>query len=47
MAYWERLDDVLQREPIEPQDIFFHAMLRPLGLEKGKPFGQTRARQTS
>jgi len=29
---------VIQREPIEPRDIFFHAMLRPLGLEKGKPF---------
>jgi hypothetical protein len=38
MEYWERLDDVIQREPLEPRDIFFHAMLRPLGLEKGKPF---------
>jgi len=38
MEYWERLDDVIQGEPIEPRDVFFHAMLRPLGLEKGKPF---------
>jgi hypothetical protein len=38
MEYWERLDDVIQHEPIEPRDIFFHAMLRPLGLEKSKPF---------
>ena len=38
MAYWQRLDDVIQREPLETHDIFFHAMLRPLGLEKGKPF---------
>jgi hypothetical protein len=38
MEYWERLNDVIQREPIEQRDIFFHAMLRPLGLEKGKPF---------
>jgi len=38
MEYWERLDDVFQREPVEPRDIFFHAMLRPLGLEKGRPF---------
>jgi hypothetical protein len=38
MEYWERLDEVIQKEPIEPRDIFFHAMLRPLGLEKGKPF---------
>ena len=43
--YWERLDDVIQREPIEPQDIFFHAMVRPLGLEKGKSF-EPDARQT-
>jgi hypothetical protein len=45
MEYWERLNDVIQREPIEPHDIFFHAMLRPLGLEKGKPF-KPNARQT-
>jgi hypothetical protein len=38
LEYWERLDDVIQREPLEAHDIFFHAMLRPLGLEKGKPF---------
>ena len=38
MEYWQRVDDVIQREPIEPRDVFFHAMLRPLGLEKGKPF---------
>jgi hypothetical protein len=38
MEYWQRLDDVIQREPVEPRDIFFQAMLRPLGLEKGKPF---------
>jgi hypothetical protein len=38
MEYWERLDDVIQREPVEPHDIFFQAMLRPLGLEKGEPF---------
>jgi hypothetical protein len=38
MEYWERLNDVIQHEPIEPRDIFFHAMLRPLGLEKGEPF---------
>src|SRR6476660_4086198 len=38
MEYWERVNDVIQREPLEPQDTYFHAMLRPLGLEKGKPF---------
>jgi hypothetical protein len=45
MEYWERLDEVIQREPQDPRDIFFHAMLRPLGLEKGKPFNPD-ARQT-
>src|SRR6476620_10109997 len=45
MEYWLRLDDVIQREPIETRDIFFHAMLRPLGLEKGQPF-KPDARQT-
>jgi hypothetical protein len=45
MEYWQRLDDVIQREPVEPRDVFFHAMLRPLGLEKGKPF-KPNARQT-
>jgi hypothetical protein len=45
MEYWQRVDDAIQREPIEPRDVFFHAMLRPLGLEKGKPFNPD-ARQT-
>ena len=38
MEYWQRVNEVIQAEPIETRDIFFHAMLRPLGLEKGKPF---------
>jgi hypothetical protein len=41
MAYWQRLNDVIQREPIEPRDVFFHAMLRPLGLQKGASFKPT------
>ena len=45
MEYWERLNEVIQREPLESRDVFFHAMLRPLGLEKGKPF-KPNARQT-
>jgi hypothetical protein len=45
LEYWKRLDDVIQREPVEQRDIFYHAMLRPLGLEKGKPF-KPDARQT-
>lgn len=38
MEYWRRLDEVIQREPIEARDRFFHAMLKPLGIEKGKSF---------
>jgi hypothetical protein len=38
MAYWERLNKVIQREPVEERDRFYMAMLRQLGIEKGKPF---------
>jgi hypothetical protein len=38
MAYWERLNEIIQREPVDERDRFFVAMLRPLGIEKGKPF---------
>jgi hypothetical protein len=29
---------LIQREPVEARDHFFLAMLRDLGIEKGKPF---------
>jgi hypothetical protein len=45
MEYWQRLNDVIQREPIDERDRFFHAMLKPLGIQKGKPF-KPDARQT-
>jgi len=38
MGYWKRLDEVIQREPVEERDRFFHEMLTPLGIAKGKPF---------
>ena len=38
MAYWERLAEFINHEPIEERDRFFTAMLIPLGIEKGKPF---------
>ena len=38
MAYWERLADAINREPVFERDRFFMAMLKPLGIEKGKPF---------
>ncbi len=47
MAYWERLNEILQIEPVKTEDRLMMAMLRSLGLEKGKPFkpsaGQVRA----
>ncbi len=41
MAYWERLHDILNREVVAERDRFFMAMLRRLGIEKGKPFDPT------
>ncbi|MBN8431671.1 DUF1254 domain-containing protein [Microbulbifer salipaludis] len=38
ITYFERLADILNREPVDERDRFFHAMLKPLGIEKGKPF---------
>jgi hypothetical protein len=37
-AYWELLADIINKEPVEARDGFFLAMLKPLGIEKGKPF---------
>lgn len=37
-AYWERLDNIVQREPVMERDRIIMAMLRPLGIEKGQPF---------
>jgi hypothetical protein len=38
LAYWEAVHELIQREPVEDRDRFFYAMLRDLGIEKGKPF---------
>jgi len=42
MEYWKRLADVLNSEPVAERDRFFMAMLKPLGIEKGKPFKPTK-----
>ncbi|MGE4190142.1 MAG: DUF1254 domain-containing protein [Thermoanaerobaculia bacterium] len=39
MEYWEQLAAVVGREPVDDRDRFFVAMLRPLGIERGKEFG--------
>ena len=38
LRYWELLADTVNREPVFERDRFFMAMLKPLGIEKGKPF---------
>jgi len=38
MEFWKQLAAVIQREPVIDRDRFFVAMLRPLGIEQGKPF---------
>ena len=38
MEFWKRLSATIQREPVEDRDRLFMAMLKPLGIEKGKPF---------
>jgi hypothetical protein len=43
-AYFERLHEILQREPVMERDRMMMAMLKPLGIEKGMPF-QPDARQ--
>lgn len=38
LEYFERLADILGREPVDERDRFYHAMLRPLGIRRGEPF---------
>jgi hypothetical protein len=38
MAYWERLADIISNEVVQEHDRVMMAMLKPLGIEKGKPF---------
>lgn len=38
LLYWERLAALLDQEVVADRDRFFMAMLKPLGIEKGKPF---------
>lgn len=38
LAYWERLATILDEEPVHERDRMIMGMLKPLGIEKGKPF---------
>jgi hypothetical protein len=41
MAFWERLHVALNSEVVAERDRFFMAMLKRVGIEKGKPFNPT------
>jgi len=38
MAYWERLSEYINNNPVQARDVFYMGMLKPLGVEKGKTF---------
>ncbi|MDM0110557.1 DUF1254 domain-containing protein [Variovorax sp. J22R133] len=38
MAYWERLSAFINNNPVQARDLFYMAMVKPLGIEKGKEF---------
>jgi hypothetical protein len=38
MDYWKALHTSINREPVREIDRYYMAMLKPLGIEKGKPF---------
>jgi hypothetical protein len=38
LKYWERLSEAINRNPVRERDRMIMAMLKPLGIEKGKPF---------
>lgn len=38
MEFWENLNDIVQREKMLDRDQFFYAILKNLGIEKGKEF---------
>ncbi len=38
LAYWNLLSEAINNNPVQERDRVFMAMLKPLGIEKGKPF---------
>jgi len=38
LAYWQRLSEILQEEPVREIDKPWMAMIKPLGIAKGQPF---------
>jgi hypothetical protein len=46
IEFWSRLSTFINNNPVQERDRFYMAMLKPLGIEKGKPF-QPNARQSA
>ncbi len=46
MEFWSRLSAFINNNPVQERDLFYMGMLKPLGIEKGKPF-QPDARQSA
>lgn len=38
LDFWKALSAIINNNPVESRDRFFLAMLKPVGIEKGKPF---------
>ena len=38
LEFWARLSQFIDNNPVQERDRFYMAMLKPLGIEKGKPF---------
>jgi len=38
LEFWSRLSVFINNNPVQERDRFYMAMLKPLGIEKGKPF---------
>ncbi|MDH5426690.1 MAG: DUF1254 domain-containing protein [Nitrospirota bacterium] len=45
MEFWENLNTIIQREKMAERDVFFYAMLKNLGIEKGKSFQPDAAKK--
>ena len=45
MAYWERLNEIVQQERVLEVDRYFMSHLQALGIEKGRPFEPTERQQ--
>jgi hypothetical protein len=45
LDYWQKLSEIVNEEPVREVDKAWMAMLKPLGIEKGKPFQPDKRQQ--